>query len=205
MKKLVDQVKIVFGKYIPGHDIKHTLRVAALARKIARSEEYDKDEAEAAGLVHDFGRTLEVSEEEHAEAGLEMAREALEKYTDFKKEAIERVIDAVAQHSNKTSVGKLANILQDADKLDGLGAMGILRGYISKADIEDYDLELKTDDQNVGRKVKSLVAQLRFQMEWYEMLYTKTAKLIGKERYLFMVEFLERLKQEIEESEFDPE
>lgn len=203
MEKLLNKVKEIYKVYVPGHDLKHALRVAGLAKKIARKEEYDVDEAVAAALLHDIGRTCQEAEELHAEAGLEIVRESLSEYTNLSEAAMERVIDAVSQHSNITSLGKLANILQDADKLDGLGAMGVVRAYVSKSHIVDYDPKLGLEDKNVGRKVNSLVAQLRLQMEWYEMLYTESAKEMAKRRILFMEEFLKELGRDIQEAETD--
>lgn len=200
MEDLFKKVKEIYNTYVPGHDLKHTLRVAGLIKKIALSEKYDAEEAVAAALVHDIGRTCQESEEFHAEAGLKIAREILNKYTNLSKEAIERVVDAVSQHSNMSSSGKLANILQDADKLDGMGAIGVVRAFVSKSQIPDYDADLKINDFNDGRKVKSLVAQLRLQMEWYEMLYTEYAKKLARRRLSYMEGFLRELESDIVET-----
>jgi uncharacterized protein len=203
MDKLKNKIIELYKEYVPGHDLKHALRVAGLAKKIAEKEKHNIDEAVAAALVHDIGRTCQEAEEFHAKAGLKIVRESLNNYTDLSKEAIERVIDAVSQHSNKTSSGKLANILQDADKLDGMGAIGVVRGFVSKHNIPDYDPELKINDFNDGRKVNSLVAQLRLQMEWHEMLYTESAKEMAGRRMSFMEEFLKELALDIQETETD--
>lgn len=200
MDNLITRVKEIYKEYVPGHDVKHTLRVAGLAKKIAVSENYDVDEAVAAALLHDIGRTCELVEELHAEASLEMARETLNECTNFSQDTIARIIDAVAQHSNKTSTGKLANILQDADKLDGIGAIGVARAYISKSHVDDYLPELMMEDYNDGRKVNSLVAQLRLQMEWFDMLYTKTAKEMASRRIDYMRGFLKELERDILEA-----
>lgn len=201
MDKLTSRVAELYKTYIPGHDLKHTLRVASLAKKIAESENYDADEAIAAGLLHDIGRTDDIAEELHAEAGLNVAREALNSCTDFSDDAVERILDAIAQHSNIASFGKLANILQDADKLDGLGAIGISRAYVSKYQIHDYHQDLLTKDFNVGRKVNSIVAQIRMQMEWFGMMYTESAKKMAKRRFDYMKGFLRELEQDILEAE----
>ena len=49
-------VELWSGHHVPAHDVKHSLRVAALAARLAAAEGCDPDEAEAAGLVHDVGR-----------------------------------------------------------------------------------------------------------------------------------------------------
>ncbi len=92
LRQRVEQVWSV--RYIPAHDIKHTLRVAALARHIATNEGGDPDEAEAAGLLHDLGRLTQDEEAGHAEAGVEWADSILRETTEFSDDAKKRILSA---------------------------------------------------------------------------------------------------------------
>lgn len=199
MDKLRSEVKKIFKKYIPAHDIKHVLRVAALARKIARAENYDPDEAEAAGLIHDLGRTMAVSEEELSVAGIELARALLTKCCSFSEQQIETILDAAMQHSKQSSKGKLANILQDADKLDGMGAVGLLRAFTYDSGILDYVEPISTEVKSPYPHPATLMEMLGFIFEWEKMLYTKTAKDLALRRMAFMRQYVQQLKSEIEE------
>lgn len=194
MEELKNSVIALFkDKYIPGHDIKHILRVAALAKLIARKEGLDEKEAEAAGLLHDLGRIVQEQEDNHDTAGLELAARLIES-TDFYREAQLRILGAVGQHSQKESVGDLAHILQDADKIDGLGAIGLVRAYTSKSNLVDF---VNNEIIATGsRHPNTISEQIAYQMEWYNMLYTDTARQIATRRFEFMKEFLLELQRE---------
>ncbi len=203
MEKLYKAVRKLFEPYQPlGHDVKHAIRTAVLAKKIAEKEEYDSEEAEAAGLLHDVGRTVKDSKIPHGHQGAPIARALLEKYTDFSEEAKKRIVQAIYVHSELTTEGKLNNILQDADKLDGLGAIGISRAYMTHYHKIDYEPKniIPAPDNYYG-KTKTAHEQIAMQMLWNDMLYTQTAKNIAKPRYEFMKRFMEEFKREVEESQ----
>jgi uncharacterized protein len=185
-------------RYIPAHDIKHTLRVAALARRIATHEGADPDEAEAAGLLHDLGRLAQDEEEGHAEAGVGWADSILRATSEFSDDARERILSAVRQHSQLRSHGLLANIIQDADKLEGLGAVGLMRAYVSKSHLIDYPEGVIAERGSIA--ARNISEQIAFQMEWFDMLYTRTAKDMGGRRYRFMQAFMTELKRDVDEA-----
>ena len=202
MQQLYKKVTELFEKDPPpGHDIKHALRTAGFAKKIAEAEGYDVMEAEIAGLLHDVGRTTQKDHMGHAQAGVPVAKELLDKYTNFSDEAKQRILSAIKHHSDLTSEGNLAHILQDADKLDGIGAVGIMRAYIVCHALTDYDPNNIIPDEigEYGKPV-TIHQQIQFQAEWYNMLYTKTAKEIGKSKHEFMQTYLSQIKKEIEAS-----
>lgn len=199
MQNLRDRVIELWSvRHIPAHDLKHTLRVASLARRIAAAEGYDPDEAEAAGLLHDLGRLEQDEEDGHSHAGIVRARDLLDELTSFSVDAKERIVDAIGQHSNRHSTGQLANILQDADKLDGLGAIGLVRAYVSKSHLPDYEGHVVS--QRGSRQARTISEQIAFQMEWFDMLYTRTAGDIAAPRHAFMRAFLSELQREVAEA-----
>jgi HD superfamily phosphodiesterase len=89
--------------------------------------------------------------------------------------------------------------LQDADKVDGLGAIGLVRAYTSKSHLFDYEEGAVIAAQGF-RHAKTISEQIAFQMEWSEMLYTNTAKAIALQRFNFMQSFMEELQREVNES-----
>ncbi len=194
-EKVVEAFK---GHHTPAHGITHVLRVAHNARVLAEKEGYDVIEAESAGLLHDMGRTLTDSDEEHAEAGMSLVTELLDAM-DFPEDARQRIISAIEQHSKKQSEGELAHILQDADKLDGLGAIGIQRAYVSKYFLPEYT-DTITFEGEATRNFRSLSEVVAFQLEWFNMLYTDTAKAIAAPRIEYMRSFVAELEREIIES-----
>ena len=199
LHKLRNRVEQIWaGIYIPAHDIKHTLRVAALARHIAKHEGCDPDEAEAAGLLHDLGRLAQEEEEGHAQAGVAWSDSILKETSEFSEDARTRILSAVRQHSQLRSNGRLANIIQDADKLEGLGAMGLMRAYVSKSHLVDYPEGVIAERGSITPR--NISEQIAFQMEWFDMLYTKTAKKMAVRRHRFMRTFLMELKRDIDEA-----
>lgn len=176
------------------HGMDHAVRVARLARFIATKEEYDPDEAEITGILHDIGRTVQKEESGHGPAGVPLAAQLLKNYTNFNADKNERILNAIRDHSNLTTEGTLTHIVQDADMLDGLGAIGIMRAYTSKAQLICYDPA--NIIPTTGKRDATIHEQIAFQMEWLDMMHTETGKHIAKERGDRMVRFLEEFKLE---------
>lgn len=201
MEKLREQVKALFAVYhFPAHDYKHVYRVSKLARQIAEAEGYDAQEAEIAGLLHDVGRTVKDSNLSHAHAGVPIAKDLLDNFTDLSQEVKDRIVKSVEVHSDPTTEGKLNNIVQDADKLDGMGAIGVNRAYVSQQGKPDFYEDAIYPPAGDYYNIKTVHELLALILEWYGMLYTDKAREIGKPRHEFMKSFMERIKEEVEES-----
>lgn len=177
------------------HGMDHAERVAALARHIALKEDYDPDEAEIAGILHDIGRTVQEEEKGHGPAGVPLASELLDKHTDYDADTKERILNAVRDHSDLHTEGQLTHILQDADMLDGLGAIGIMRAYTSKAHLPCYDPA--NIAPIVGQRNTNIHDQIAFQMEWLDMMHTETGKEIAERRHALMAKFLDNFRLEV--------
>lgn len=177
------------------HGLDHVERVAALARLIAEKESYSPEEAEVAGLLHDIGRTVQEEEKGHGPAGVPLASELLDKHTTFDLSAKKRILDAVRDHSEFKAEARLTQILQDADKLDGLGAIGIMRAYTSKAQLPCYAHDNIAPTK--GERNTTIHGQIAFQMEWLDMIYTDTGKAIATKRHSLMQKFLDDFKLEV--------
>lgn len=115
------------------HDKFHVDRVCRLAVRIAEEEKADLDVVRASVLLHDIARAMEDEGriEDHAVEGAKMAREVLEE-VGFPEEKIEKVVHCIQVHrfrkgvETETLEGK---ILQDADRLDIIGAIGLARVF----------------------------------------------------------------------------
>jgi uncharacterized protein len=197
MRKLREQVAALYTRrHLPAHDLGHSTRVAALARRISLAEAADADEAEAAGLLHDIGYLEEDQEGGHAVAGLPRARALLDACTSFPEDAKTRILSAIRQHSDDTSTGQLANLLHDADRIDMLGAVGLVRSYIYKGELPAYpDSIVATHGLKDGPTIGHFIA---YQMRKIGLLHTATAREIAGPRHAFMEAFLAQLKAEVE-------
>lgn len=116
----------------PGHDLAHFLRVALWTARIGEEEgALDRREAIAAALLHDIV-PIEKNSPLRKEASRLCAEEAARLLPGFgfTPEAVARIADAIRCHSfsrGERPVTPLARALQDADRLEALGSLGILR------------------------------------------------------------------------------
>jgi uncharacterized protein len=192
---------------VGGHEFDHTQRVYNLSLQIAKEEKGDIDIIKASALLHDIARKKQDECKNkicHAEEGAKMAGELLEK-TDFPKDKISAVCSAIETHrfsKNLKPKTKEAEILQDADRLDALGAIAIGRifSYGGKNNHSMYNPNLKpqkyehnylseTSINHIYEKILELKP---------ETFRTKRAKEIAKERYDFIKQFVDQFIKEWE-------
>ena len=115
----------------PAHDFEHIMRVYNNAQKIAKKEKANQKLVLSAALLHDIVSYTKSSKRSKF-SSIDSAKKSkliLKKY-DFTTEEITIISDAIADHSfsqNKIPQTLEGKILQDADRLDALGAIGIAR------------------------------------------------------------------------------
>jgi uncharacterized protein len=195
------------------HDFKHVDRVRGWALRIASSEAIQSPElAEVAALLHDIGLTrLEVEQRsQHAQVGAEIAAQFLRQRGLFSDEEIRSITDAIRCHSSPCGGGTLGEILRDADKLDALGAVGIMRAFTSKYAKPEYapqDVKGDTWEMTMGEFEERfargkgigdhIIDQVNFQISFYGGFHTETARQIGKPLVEFMKAYVIQLDSEI--------
>ena len=197
MQKLTDKVTEIFNTNSQvAHDFSHVQRVVILAKFIAKNEGMDVAAAEAAALLHDIGRTIQSVEHNHGPAGVPLASKLLDECTNFDIETKNQILDAVKNHSELVTEGIITHIVQDADMLDGLGAVGIMRCYSAS-----YKLPCYVNGEifpEIGEKYKTMNHGFVFQMEWMNYIHTETAKKIAIKRHDFMQKFIDEFRHEVE-------
>jgi uncharacterized protein len=114
----------------PTHDLAHALRVARWTLALGGAA-VDAREAVAAALLHDAVNPAKDSPERvlASERSAALARERLPALG-FSADAVTRIADAVRDHSfsrGAVPATPLGCALQDADRLEALGAIGLLR------------------------------------------------------------------------------
>lgn len=195
------------------HDFKHVDRVRRWALFIARNEGLeDLALVEAAALLHDVGlaRVKVEQRSRHAQAGAEMAAQFLRERQTFTDEEIEAITDAIRCHSSPGGGGVLGKVLRDADKLDALGAVGLMRAFTSKYAKPEYaPHHVKGDTWEMtmtkfekrfaeGKGIGDhIIDQVNFQISFYGELHTETARQIGKPLVDFMKAYVVQLDSEI--------
>jgi uncharacterized protein len=188
-----------------GHDWWHIYRVRNMAIKIAKTEGGNLFLIEIAALLHDL------DDWKLSEAGQENKTEKWLSLINFPKSHTSAILEIIKQVSFKgagvenraTSVE--AKIVQDADRLDAIGAIGIARtfAYGGNKGRLIYHPNIKPEMHNSFDEYKKTTAPTinHFYEKLLllkEMLNTKTAKEIAEKRHRFMETFLEQFYGEWE-------
>lgn len=191
-----------------GHDWWHIERVYNNARKIAATEGVDLFVVELGALLHDIADAKFHNGDE--DAGPQKARVFLESLNVQEDiilhvENIIRNISFKGGNFSKTFSSPELDVVQDADRLDALGAIGIARAfnYGGFKNRELYNPGIKPD-LNMSKEAykKSSAPTIN---HFYEKLLllkdrmnTSTGKAMAAERHLFMEKYLEQFYGEWE-------
>jgi uncharacterized protein len=160
-----------------GHDYSHVLQVTRYAIRIAEAipDEVNPFILIAAALLHDIGRIGTVTGVLHGLRGATIADEYLESTwvsADIRKK-ISRIITRHTPTSMISPKSVEEKIIYDADALDRLGLMGMLRGIMGKSgSIEsiltdrmqkragDYDKLYFEESQRMGEQLQAKTVQV---------------------------------------------
>jgi uncharacterized protein len=191
-----------------GHDWFHIERVYKNALLISKSETCDKLVVQLASLLHDIADSKFHNGDETI--GPKIARDFLEAEK-VSEETILHVIKIIENISykggnfSKTYHSKELDIVQDADRLDAIGAIGIARtfNYGGFKNRSLYNPAIAPNLHMTKEEYKNSEAPTI--NHFYEKLLllkdkmnTETAKQIAKERHRFMEVFLSQFYAEWE-------
>jgi uncharacterized protein len=184
------------------HRVDHTDRVVANALRLAEAyPAADRDALEAAAWLHDIGRARErEAGRSHAVLSAEMAAEVLPALG-FDTARTALICAAIADH--RFSTGRVPAslegcLLQDADRLDALGAIGIARTFAEGYDRELYHRDdpfaaARTPDDDHNTLDHFFVKLLRLP----GTLHTPEARAEAARRLETMLAFLRALANEL--------
>jgi uncharacterized protein len=188
----------------PSHDFLHIQRVAATAMRFARDERADVMVVLPAAYFHDFVaipkndlRRTQASTLS-AEAAALYLRDA--GYPARHLDAIRHAIEAHSFSAGISTETIEAKVVQDADRLDSLGAIGVARCFTTGALMgipfhHEYDAfgeNRALDDKRYT--VDHFFVKL---FKIAETLQTATARVEGARRVAFMKDYLKQLRSEV--------
>ncbi len=191
-----------------GHDWFHTERVWKNAKLIAKNEDVDLFIIELGALLHDIADAKFYDGDESI--GPKKANEFL-KSLEVDKTTIQHIINIINHISYKNSLdsnkekfhSKELDVIQDADRLDAIGAIGIARAfnYGGFKNRELYNPEIKPNIKlNKEAYKKSNAPTIN---HFYEKLLllkdkmnTQTGERIAAERHQFMEKYLKQFYNE---------
>jgi len=184
------------------HDKYHVERAYNLATRLAQEEGADLDIVKAAVLLHDIARAMEDEGTiyDHAKEGAKMARKILEE-VNYPKQKIAHVIYCIETHRFRkglTPKSLEAKILQDADRLDIIGAIGIARVFARNGWENNpiYDPSIPPKAKYDGKSESAVNHIYEKLLKIKNTMNTRTAKKIAEERHRYVEQFLERLLKE---------
>jgi uncharacterized protein len=201
-----NKVQTLFSLESTGHDWHHILRVYNNAILIHEHEGGNKALIELVALLHDIS--------DHKFNGGELDAGGKVAYTLLKKEGcdeeialkVKLAIDTVSYKGAKvadqtTSIE--AKIVQDADRLDAIGAIGIARAFAyggnknrpiydptSSPELHDsFDTYTQSKSHTINHFYEKLLLLK-------DKLHTETAREMAEKRHIFMQQFLDQFYSE---------
>lgn len=207
--KLEQKVRAYLDGYTACHDFYHLERVKNWALKIANEINCDQDVLIAAALLHDLGyKGFENDAKNHNIHSMDIAKKWLPE-VGFPEEKIDDVIEAIRLHDNfawghnaeKTNHIE-TKVLQDADRIEALGAIGIARlaYFFGEMGYPIYSDKPVQETKEVWTN-HSLIDQLeRDNLKKWEHLNFAISKKIAESRHKYLADFQKEIKREIEES-----
>lgn len=187
------------------HDWWHVYRVWRMAKSIGKKERADLFVVELAALLHDIA-DWKFNDDEGA--GPKLARQWLEKL-DVNDSVITHVCSIIQNISFKGGTNKAfmetieGKVVQDADRLDAIGAIGIGRtfayGGFKGRPIHDPNIKpqrhasFEEYKKAEGTTVNHFYEKL---LLLKDLMNTATAKRIAEQRHKFVEKYLERFFEE---------
>jgi uncharacterized protein len=194
--------KAQLGTDSSGHDWWHCNRVRNLALEIAKREQAEADLfiCELAALLHDVAdEKLNPSKQ----AGLDKVQNWLERNLDD-GDCIRQVMHIISNMSynggkNKPLDTLEGQIVQDADRLDALGAIGIARTFAYSGwkgqMLHHPDLDFSDEDYRSANKT-AIYHFYEKLLKLKDLMNTRAAKEMAEKRHAFMETFLNQFYRE---------
>lgn len=194
IKNVEKDIRELFSGEFSGHDVLHTLRVVKNARMLNEDGEGNDFIVTLSALLHDADDRKLFPETAENNGN---ARKILEKYC-VSKENTDRIIDII--NSVSFSSGKIpcsieGKIVQDADRLDAIGAVGIARcfsfgGNHSRPIYEEGDFSGEgSGDSSIAHFYNKL-------LKLESLMNTENGREEAEKRTAFLKNYLEHFKEE---------
>lgn len=201
---LMDEIKSMYVGADPAHDFSHVIRVYGNAKWIGERECADMEVLLLAALLHD----ADPKQEEKSKKPIETktAKDFLKK-NGIPDNISDKILYAIDVHRFSNGIVPCtleAKILQDADRLDAMGAIGIARVFMTGGalgrmfyDLEDPFCEVREPDD----KIWNLDHFYRKLLKLESGMHTDAAKSLASRRATLLKRYLMDLKEELEGTE----
>jgi uncharacterized protein len=187
------------------HGWEHVYRVYHLSLRIAELEHADGFIVGMAALLHDVGRTTQEPKKPHAERSALLAAELLAHY-DLSDEPLQAILHAILAHNYRRGITPAtleARVLYDADRLDSMGASGLMRWAMTVKNKkwsewksyhpdDPFAVHRTPDDQRY--LLDRFFTKLLFLSD---AMMTETGRTLAQNRLAFFGLFLQELQAEL--------
>ncbi|MBQ7466481.1 MAG: HD domain-containing protein [Clostridia bacterium] len=187
-----------------GHGLQHALRVFHDAQKIYEKEGGDEKIILSSALLHD---TVDKKLFDNFEERIAYVSDFLKlnNYTDEEIKEIVYIISNISWNNgeNKQLNNLNAKIVRDADRLDAIGAIGIVRTteYGNSKHRDFYNAENLTlqDGKIMFNKVNNSTLSHFYEklLLLTDLMHTETARQMANKRHQFMISFLDEFYDEL--------
>lgn len=188
------------------HGWLHVSRVYKVALYIAGREGADPFVVGLGALLHDLGRLSPDESMHHAERSEMLAAELLAAYP-IDSEKKSEILHAIAAHSYSRGVEARtleARVVRDADRIDGLGAIGIMRWAITgtirrTSQTQSYDPDDPFDERHAPDDKKYMLDHFFTKLlKLEDSMVTETGRLLAEHRTAFIRAYLDEFREELE-------
>lgn len=202
MEKIKEFVKDLLAKEYSGHDYYHCIRVYNNAMLICKDMDCDKQLVSVASLLHDVDDAKLFDSKDY-----DNARKILNDLN-YEKDFIEKVINIIKDVSFKGKDSVIpcsleGKIVQDADRLDAIGAIGIARtfAYGGNHNRLIYDPSIKPNlnmDYNQYKNANNPTINHFYEklLILKDMMNLEKSKQIAIHRHKFMEDYLREFYDE---------
>jgi uncharacterized protein len=183
-----------------GHDWWHSLRVWKMAKHIADGEKVDSYVIELASLLHDiddYKFAKHNTNLEHVSASKWLEQIKVDKVTIDQVVKIINETEYTGSKDTQPATTTEGKIVQDADRLDAMGAIGIARTFAYggkvKRPIHDPKYQPRKNQNSKNYRLNKGTSIGHFYEKLLligDMMNTKTAKRISKKRERFLQKYL---------------
>ncbi len=203
--KIKKKVKRMLEGRDPAHDFHHIMRVYENAKLIGRREGPNMEILLPAVLLHDLVVYPKGSAKssKSSDESADLAEKILQSYG-YPQDQINQICYCIRAHSYSKRLVPASlegRILQDADRLDALGAIGIARTFSVGGsekrtfyNANDPFCRSDRDLDDMRWTLDHFQAKL-LKLQYY--MHTETAKKLAKERTRFMRLFIRQMQKEI--------
>ena len=183
-KEAIAYLKALFDNNAGGHGLDHTLRVCHNAILLAQKEsDCNESIVKLAALFHDADDHKLFATENNENARAFLADHQIP------SEMVDRICTIInevsfSQNKGRSPLTLEGKIVQDADRLDAIGAIGIARTFAYGG---EHGRSIEESIQHFYDKLLLLK----------DLMNTEAARQIAKERHAFLEQYLQELKKEL--------